>query len=333
MVRVLPPWFENIGKRQVKAPRVFLRDSGVLHALLGLSDLGQVRGHPKLGASWAGFVMEQVIALLSGRAAAAGCASARHRRLRARLLLGENVATVPSNRGLFLDRTWRLHPDICAFTSELFYESRLHAREKLERPVVRGPGPLTGSGLRYVAVEHTGNTSESPEEVGVVTSLVANVTDGEHTWIDADEKPHVITLRDVLVVAPYNAQVAALAQRLPPGARVGTVDKFQGQEAPIVIYSVATSCADDAPRAMAFLYSPNRLNVATSRARCLAVVVASPLGFVPECRSPEQMRLANAFCRFAELRSSPSRSSPGETMLPAYRQWQLRRCGCAAREM
>jgi uncharacterized protein len=233
-------------------------------------------------------------------------------------LLGEDAATVPPERGLFLDRTWRLHPDICAFTSELFYESRLAARPGLERQVVRGTGPLTGSGLRFIAAEHTGNANESREEVDILASLVKSLLDGGHTWIDADGAEHVIALRDILVVAPYNAQVAALAQRLPTGARVGTVDKFQGQEAPIVIYSMATSSADDAPRGMTFLYSPNRLNVATSRARCLAVVVASPLVFVPECRTPEQMRLANAFCRFAELsRASLAVSAGMGIVVPA----------------
>src|SRR5690606_35977745 len=107
--------------------------------------------------------------------------------------------------------------------------------------------------------------------------------------------------QDVLVVAPYNLQVNLLIERLPHGARVGTVDKFQGQEAPIVIYSMTTSSAAEAPRGMSFLYSPHRLNVATSRALCLAVVVASPALFQPECRTPAQMRLANAFCRFAEM--------------------------------
>jgi uncharacterized protein len=101
-------------------------------------------------------------------------------------------------------------------------------------------------------------------------------------------------------VAPYNAQVAAIGRRLPR-ARVGTVDKFQGQEAPIVIYSMATSSPDDAPRGMEFLYSLNRLNVATSRARCVCILVASPRLFEPECRTPQQMRLANALCRYREL--------------------------------
>ena len=110
-----------------------------------------------------------------------------------------------------------------------------------------------------------------------------------------------MTGEDILVVAPYNAQVNRLAERLAStGVRVGTVDKFQGQEAPVVIYSMATSRPEDAPRGMEFLYSLNRLNVATSRARCAAIVVASPRLFEPECRTPRQMKLANALCRYRE---------------------------------
>ncbi len=106
---------------------------------------------------------------------------------------------------------------------------------------------------------------------------------------------------DILVVAPYNAQVAALIERLPAGARVGTVDKFQGQEAPLVLYSMATSTPEDAPRGMEFLYSLNRLNVAVSRARCVAVIVASPALFQVQCKTPRQIELANAFCRYLEM--------------------------------
>jgi superfamily I DNA and/or RNA helicase len=82
---------------------------------------------------------------------------------------------------------------------------------------------------------------------------------------------------------------------------VGTVDKFQGQEAPVVIYTMASSSPEDAPRGMEFLYSLNRLNVATSRARCLAILVASPRLYEAECRSPAQMKLANALCRYREM--------------------------------
>ena len=164
-----------------------------------------------------------------------------------------------------------------------------------------GPGPLAGHGLRYVPVEHAGNTNASVEEAARVDSLIRELLDAGATWVDRHGVPHPLTLQDVLVVAPYNAHVAALRAALPDGARAGTVDKFQGQEAPIVLYSMATSSAGDAPRGMEFLYSLNRLNVATSRARCVAAIVASPALLTPDCRAPEQMRLANPFCRFLEL--------------------------------
>ncbi len=120
------------------------------------------------------------------------------------------------------------------------------------------------------------------------------------TWTDRDQVVRPLTAQDVLIVAPYNAQIAALKRALP-GMRIGTVDKFQGQEAPVVIYSMASSSPEDAPRGMGFLYNPNRLNVATSRARSACILVASPRLFEPECRSPEQMRWANGLCRYREL--------------------------------
>ena len=121
-------------------------------------------------------------------------------------------------------------------------------------------------------------------------------------WTNEKGAATQLKAEDVLIVAPYNAQVSRLAERLAPtGVRVGTVDKFQGQQAPVVLYSMATSSPEDAPRGMEFLYSLNRLNVATSRAKCLAIVVASPRLFEPQCRSPRQMTLANALCRFREL--------------------------------
>lgn len=103
-----------------------------------------------------------------------------------------------------------------------------------------------------------------------------DLLDGESTWTDREGKVLKLTLDDILVVAPYNAQVSALRDALPKGAHVGTVDKFQGQEAPVIFYSMTTSMVADAPRGMEFLYGPNRLNVAISRARCVAVLVASP---------------------------------------------------------
>jgi uncharacterized protein len=210
-------------------------------------------------------------------------------------------ATIPVDRGLFLGETWRLPPRICAFTSEQFYESRLSSHAGLERQALLGDLPYAGAGLWFVPSRHDANQNASAEEVEQVAALVARLTAGDVRWRDREGRESVLGLDDVLVIAPYNAQVADLAARLPEGARVGTVDKFQGQEAPVVIYSLTTSTPEDAPRGMEFLYSPNRFNVATSRAKCACIVVGSPRLFEPDCRNPRQMRLANAFCRFLEV--------------------------------
>jgi len=149
-------------------------------------------------------------------------------------------------------------------------------------------------------VPHAGNSSTSTDEALVVRDLVAALEE-RVSWRAADGEVRPLGIEDILIVTPYNAQVAEISALLGPGARVGTVDRFQGQEAPVAIYSMATSSPEEAPRGMEFLYSPNRLNVATSRARCVAVIVGSPAIFSPDCVSPRQMRLANAFCRFREL--------------------------------
>lgn len=219
--------------------------------------------------------------------------------------LSLGASTLADDRGLFLDRTWRLHPDLCAFTSELYYEGRLRSREGLERQRVDGPEPLRGTGLRFIPVAHQRNSSESPEEVEVIHALVSELLDSGATWTDAEGETRRVGPEDVLVVTPYNDQVDRLTERLPADVAIGTVDKFQGQEAPIVIYSPASSSAADAPRGMEFLFNPNRLNVATSRARCLAVVVGSPELLSVSCGSVRQMELANGFSRLGERAGAP----------------------------
>ncbi|MFL6548042.1 MAG: DEAD/DEAH box helicase, partial [Povalibacter sp.] len=209
-------------------------------------------------------------------------------------------STIGAGEGLFLEETWRLHPDVCAFTSELFYENRLHSRQGLERQTITSQGRINGTGLRLLAVEHEGNQGSSPEEADVIKDLVTEILASNSRWTDRNGTECTVGLDDILIIAPYNAQVFELQSRMP-GARIGTVDKFQGQEAPIVIYSMTTSSHADAPRGMEFLYSLNRLNVATSRAKCICVLVASPKVFEPECKSPRQMQLANAFCRYVEM--------------------------------
>jgi uncharacterized protein len=203
-------------------------------------------------------------------------------------------------RGLFLDKTWRLHPEICRFTSELFYEARLESRAGLEKQRIEGHFWLGQFGLRYLPVRHEGNQNCSVEEVDYIASLVEGLLAPEVHWVDDGGNRRRLEREDILIVAPYNAQVAALSRRLA-GMRVGTVDKFQGQQAPVVIYSLTTSSPEDAPRGMEFLYSLNRLNVATSRAKALAILVGSPKLFSPECKTPRQLQLANALCRYVEL--------------------------------
>jgi uncharacterized protein len=207
--------------------------------------------------------------------------------------------TVADDRGLFLDTTWRMHPDVCEFVSDLAYESRLFAHANCSSQRIGGDDALGGSGVRWFPIEHTGNKLSSDEEVAAVRECLDALIGRE--WVDFDGISSPIALKDVVVVAPYNVQVNKLIDALPDGARVGTVDKFQGQEAAVVIVSMATSSASDAPRGLEFLLSTNRLNVAVSRARALAVVVASPALLTTECTSLHQIQLVNGLCRFAEL--------------------------------
>jgi uncharacterized protein len=131
-------------------------------------------------------------------------------------------------------------------------------------------------------------------------------------WTDRNGAAHTLRQSDFMVVAPYNAQVRrlrdALRQAGLPDVPVGTVDKFQGREAAVVFYSMATSSIEDVPRNLEFLFSRNRLNVAVSRAMCLAIIVASPRLLESDARTIDQMRLINALCRFVEIADLPAPS-------------------------
>jgi predicted RecB family nuclease len=211
----------------------------------------------------------------------------------------EGHDTIPDDRGLFLGETWRLHPSICSYTSDLFYEGKLSPHPTLAVQAISGRTQFEGAGLFYVPVEHEGNQNSSSEEAERVAEIVAGLVIPGVNWINRFGQIKPLRLNDILIVAPYNAQVSEIS-RLITGARVGTVDKFQGQEAPIVIYSIATSSPDEAPHGMEFLFSRHRLNVAVSRARCVSILVAAPRIFEPTCRTPDQMRMANAFCAYLE---------------------------------
>jgi superfamily I DNA and/or RNA helicase len=156
--------------------------------------------------------------------------------------------------------------------------------------------------VRVVPVPHTGNAAKSAEEARSVEELWQSFQGAE--YVDSDGVARRMGPDDVLVVAPYNNQVGEIL-RLLPQARVGTVDKFQGQEAPVVLYSMTSSSADDAPRGVEFLYDLHRLNVAVSRAQALAVVVMSPVLLEAPVRTPEQLRRVNALCRLVEHAAAP----------------------------
>ncbi len=213
-------------------------------------------------------------------------------------VLGE-ARTLPDDLGIFLDHTHRLHPDICAFISEVVYEGRLHSTDGLERQAIGGTGVLGGSGLRWRPVDHAGCRVESTEEADEVLACYRNLLG--RTFTDRHGVERNVGDEHILVVAPFNAQVRRLKRALPPGAQVGTVDKFQGRQAPVVICSMTTSSIEEIPRGLEFLLSQNRLNVAISRAQAMAVLVGSPKLLTISCRSIEQLRLVNGMCRYVEM--------------------------------
>lgn len=217
-------------------------------------------------------------------------------------VLGQHK-TMPPDKGLFLGVSRRLNPKICEFTSEVYYEKRLTTFAGTEKQIISGSDKFSGSGLFYVPVAHQGNQSKAIEEVEAIEGIVKHLLNGNVHWTDESGTIKKLSKLDILVMAPYNLQVEALINKLP-GIEVGTVDRFQGREAPVVIYSMASSSPDDAPRGMGFLYNPNRLNVATSRAKCICILVATPAILEPDCHSIDQMRYANGLCRFRELASS-----------------------------
>ena len=236
-------------------------------------------------------------------------------------VLGRDPVIDPE-KGLFLEDTWRLHPDIAAYTSEVFYAGQLGYEPSVATQALEGAGPADGTGVRWAPVVHNGDPRESVDEALAIADLMRDLLDGGATWTNRDGETAKIELKDIVVVAPYNAHVERIQKTLDAAGlktdRVGTVDKFQGQEAPISIYSMATPTPEEAPRGMEFLYSLNRLNVATSRAQCVAIVMASPELVRVTCHTPRQMQLANALCRFVEVaegRGPPERAGsalPGE---------------------
>ena len=210
-------------------------------------------------------------------------------------------ATVPPDRGIFLPASRRMHPDVCRFISDQVYEGRLTSHSDTARQAVTGTS-LPATGAFWVPVPHEGNAQIASEEVAAIQAVAQELLTGN--WTEKDGTTRPMRQSDIIVVAPYNAQVNALRDALPADIRVGTVDKFQGQEAPICLLSMTASSAEETPRGMDFLFSLNRINVAVSRAKGLAVVFGSPRLREAKCETVEQMRLVNTLCALPLARSA-----------------------------
>ena len=214
----------------------------------------------------------------------------------------DGAATIAGDRGIFLATSYRMHPDVCRFISDAVYDGRLEpeAGNVHRTLVLNGTAHplLRAAGIVHAAIAHQGCSQASEPEAALVREIYASALRQRYT--DRDGVEQAMSPENILVVAPYNVQVNLLRRVLPDGARVGTVDKFQGQEAELVIVSMTTSSEQDLPRHIEFLYSKNRLNVAVSRAKCLAIVIANPALTAIKCQTPEQMALVNTLCWVAE---------------------------------
>ncbi len=209
----------------------------------------------------------------------------------------EGKPTISPKKGVFLSETYRMHPDICRLISNQVYDSRLRSADVTNRHIVKVPREILPiqHGIHFVPVTHEGNTQGSEEEVIVIKDLARKLINTPYWSIDRGGEKRLIGWSDLLFVAPYNYQVNLLKAALNPDAQVGSVDKFQGQEAPIVFLSMCTSDATESPRGIDFLFSKNRLNVAISRAQALAIIVGSPNLAKTPVNNLNQMELVNFF--------------------------------------
>ncbi len=213
-------------------------------------------------------------------------------------LLGDGIRTFPDDRGVLLDTTWRMHPDVCGFISDVIYDGKLTSHASCDRQTT-----AEGTGLRWIQSEHNGRSTESPEEAEIVAATLERLIGTD--WTDQKGVVRTITANDVIVVTPYNDQRRLIGRTLAAnavtiGVEVGTVDKFQGREAAVVVFSMATSSAEFMPRQTDFLFSKNRLNVAVSRARCLAYLICTDQLLDTRATDVVEMELIAALCSFVE---------------------------------
>lgn len=214
----------------------------------------------------------------------------------------QDNATIPLDKGVFLPITRRMHPTLCSLVSDTVYEGRLQPFEstadRFLLPTKANKTIGKTHGVLYIPVEHFGNRQSSQEEAQRVQEIVEELLQMNFQHTIGDVRP--MLPKDIVIVAPYNQQVRLLQKTLGDGYRIASVDKFQGQEAPVVIISLGSSSAHDAPRGLDFIFDKNRLNVALSRAQALAIVVGSPALSLTFAHTPQQMSLVNFFCRIIE---------------------------------
>ena len=211
-----------------------------------------------------------------------------------------HTPAISDDRGVFLETSYRMHSAVNRFISEAIYQGRLNSHPDNDRQVITVPESYSGSidkaaGVIFIPVEHEGNTQASDEEVEVIKQMAGELLGREFT--EKNDSKRLIAWSDMLFVAPYNFQVNKLREALGPEAKVGSVDKFQGQEAPVVFFSMCASDANDSPRGLDFLFDKNRINVAISRAQSLAIIVGNPKLANTATNTIEQQTKVNLFCR------------------------------------
>ncbi len=212
---------------------------------------------------------------------------------------------VPNDQGVFLTKSWRMHPNITSIVSKLFYEGKLNGFERNRENnifwakdfISSNGNPIPINGVHFEVVSHSGNSQESQIEIKKIQEIIEYLSNSEFQYLsDGKMKKGKITKKEIIVIAPYNKQVQKLQDCLGDKANISTVDKFQGREAAVAIYSLTSSSSNDAPRGLNFLLESNRLNVAISRAKCLSIIVGSKNLLSSSVNSINDAQLINNIC-------------------------------------
>lgn len=299
--KLADPAFNLVAGTAWKYCSAALRDSAV--DVLFIDEAGQLGLADALAASTAA----HNLVLLGDPLQLAQVTKAAHPRKSGRSVLDhvlDGQETIPPAKGVFLSTTRRMHDDICEFISHQIYEGRLDPHEDCGRQ-----STAAGTGLRWLRAEHQGYVTSSPEEASLIVTAVRSLLGTD--WTDDTGQTQPLTVEDFVVVTPYNDQRLLIEELFNSeadtrGLHVATVDKFQGQEKAVVFFSMAASAGEDVQRGSDFLFSRNRLNVAISRAKCLAHLVCTEELLNTRARDVDDMRLIstlNAFVEYADRQS------------------------------